>query len=72
MRIKLNDKEMEIFSGARVKDVVMKYSRWTWRQVRTGRKAVFDRYGHEVAPDGELSGGEDLSIRVPEKRERGS
>jgi hypothetical protein len=36
------------------------------------RKAVFDRYGHEVAPDGELSGGEDLSIRVPEKRERGS
>ncbi|MHB8054657.1 MAG: hypothetical protein ACYDH3_05370 [Candidatus Aminicenantales bacterium] len=66
----MNEKTVEIFSGAYVKDAVLKYSRTAWEQVRDQKKAVFDLHGHEVAPDGELSGGEDLFIRNagPEKR----
>ncbi|MCX6565685.1 MAG: hypothetical protein NTW38_04565 [Candidatus Aminicenantes bacterium] len=72
MQVKVNEKSVEIFSGARVKDVVRKYSRTAWKQVRGKKYSVFDRYGHEVALDGELSGGEGLFVRSvePEKRQR--
>jgi hypothetical protein len=72
MRIKVNDEVVEIFSGACVKDAVLKYSRTAWKQVRKGKRAVFDLHGHEVAPDGELSGGEELYVRVPDPEGRES
>jgi len=31
--------------------------------VKNDRKAVFDRHGHQVALDGELSGGEEFFIK---------
>ena len=62
MNIKVNGKTIEIFSGARVADVLRRYSRLTWKQAQNGHKAVFDRHGHEVALDGELNGGEELVV----------
>lgn len=69
MHIKVNGHAVEIFSGARVRDAVRKGSPSEWTRVRKKEKAVFDRYGHEVALDGELIGGEELTIRdrVPEE-----
>jgi len=72
MRVKVNDEEIEIFSGACVKDAVLKYSRTAWKQIESGRKTVLDRHGHEVAPDGELSGSEELFVRVAGKAGRKS
>jgi sulfur carrier protein ThiS len=63
MQIKVNDQAVEIFSGARLKDVLRKYSRSEWKMVQNDQKAVFDRHGHEVALDGELSGGEEFFIK---------
>lgn len=63
MQIKVNDQVIEIFSGACVKDVLRKYSRSEWKLVKNDRKAVFDRYGHQVALDGELNGGEEFFIK---------
>ncbi len=63
MHIKVNDKMIEIFSGACVRDVLRKYSKTTWTQIQKGSKAVFDRHGHEVAFDGELSAGAQLLIK---------
>jgi hypothetical protein len=63
MHIKVNGQAVEIFSGARVRDAVRKSSPSAWALVRKKGKAVFDRYGHEVALDGELVGGEELTIR---------
>jgi len=63
MQIKVNDKAVEIFSGARVKDVLRKYSAITWKQVQNGSKAVFDGHGHEVASDGELADGARLLVK---------
>jgi len=70
MKVMVNDKPVEVFSGARVKDVVRKHSRTAWKKVRGKKYSVFDRYGHEVALDGELSGGEELFVKSvdPEKR----
>ncbi|HUU06545.1 MAG TPA: hypothetical protein VMZ49_11790 [Patescibacteria group bacterium] len=63
MQIKVNDREIEIFSGACVKDALRKFSRREWKQVQQNRKAAFDRHGHEIGLDGELNGGEEIFIK---------
>jgi hypothetical protein len=69
VKIKVNDQTIEIFAGARVRDVLRKYSRAEWALVRKKEKKVSDRHGHEVGLDGELIGGEELttSARDPEE-----
>lgn len=64
MQIKVNDQWVEIFAGARVKDVLRKFSRTEWSLVRKKQKKVTDPYGHEVDPDGELNGGEQLLLEA--------
>jgi hypothetical protein len=64
MHIKVNEQAIEIFVGARVKDVLRKYSRAEWTLVRKHEKMVCDRDGHEVGLDGELVGGEELVIKA--------
>jgi hypothetical protein len=63
MQIKVNDKAVEVFSGACVRDALRVYSKITWTQVQKGSKAVFDGHGHEVALDGELSDGARLIVK---------
>ncbi len=69
MQITMNEKAIEVFSGARVEDVLRKYSRAEWDRVRRKEKMVIDRHGHEVGLDGELMGGEILRTapRPPEE-----
>ena len=69
MQIKVNDQTIEIFAGARVRDVLRKYSRAEWTLVRNNEKKVSDRYGHEVGLDGELNGGEELVIEARDAAE---
>ena len=64
MQIKVNERTIEIFAGARVRDVLRKYSRTEWALVRKNKKKVSDAYGHEVGLDGELNGGEALVIKA--------
>jgi hypothetical protein len=64
MRIKVNGRTVEIFSGARVKDVLRKYSAEEWARVRRKEKTVTDSRGREVGLEGELSGGEELLTRA--------
>jgi sulfur carrier protein ThiS len=64
MQIKVNGQTIEIFAGARVKDVLRKYSLAEWTLVRKKEKKVNDSYGHEVGLDGELNGGEELVIKA--------
>ncbi len=69
MNIKVNSKTVEVFTGARVADVLRKYSKVSWKQVQKGSKTVYDRYGHEVALDGELSEGARLLIKCTQRTE---
>ena len=64
MQVKVNEQTIEIFAGARVKDVLRKYSRAELARVRKNEKKVTDPHGHEVGLDGELSGGEELFIEA--------
>jgi sulfur carrier protein ThiS len=69
MQIKVNEQTIEIFAGARVKDVLRKYSHAEWTLVRNNEKKVSDRYGHEVGLDGELNGDEELVIEARDAAE---
>jgi translation initiation factor 2 beta subunit (eIF-2beta)/eIF-5 len=64
MKIKINGQTIEIFSGARVRDVLRKYSKAEWKLVTIDKKKVTDAYGHEVGLDGELNGDEELVIQA--------
>jgi len=64
MQIKVNGQAVEIFSGARVRDALRKYSRAEWKLVQKNEKIVCDGRGHPVGLDGELNGGEELLIAV--------
>ncbi|MCK7474291.1 MAG: hypothetical protein MZV49_13630 [Rhodopseudomonas palustris] len=67
----MNDKAVEIFSGARVRGrPAQVLPRSTWTRVQKGSKAVFDGHGHEVGLDGELSDGEKLHRQAWPEPER--
>ncbi len=72
MNIKMNGQTVEIFAGARVGDVLLKYSADAWAEVRKGDRAVVDAHGHEVGLDGELMGGEELFLKARPRKERRS
>lgn len=69
MNIKVNGRTVEIFSGARVADVLRKYSPLSFKQVQKGSRAVLDARGHELGLNGELRGGEELLVKNVRKRE---
>ncbi len=62
MIIEVNGEEIEIFSGARVKNVIMKYSQEEYEKIKAGEKIVEDKYGNQVMLSGELTGREKLKI----------
>jgi sulfur carrier protein ThiS len=72
MQIKVNGQAIEIFSGARVKDALRKYSGSELKLVQKNEKMVCGRHGHEVDLDGELNGGEELVIKACAKPEANS
>ncbi len=63
MQIKVNGKTVEIFSGARVRDVLRKYSASEWKRVKRHEKKVCDRHGHEIGLDGELAEHDELIVQ---------
>lgn len=63
MEILVNGELVKVFEGAKVKDVVRKYSSKEFNEILRGKKIVLDARGHEVGLDGELSGREVFQIQ---------
>lgn len=62
MEIWVNDKKLEVFSGARVKNALRKYSEEEYQAVLSGDKQAADAYGHPLDMDGELAQGNKITI----------
>jgi hypothetical protein len=62
MRIRVNDTELEIFSGARVSHALLKYSKEHHRAVVQGKKQVTDQWDHLLELEGELCEDQELYI----------
>lgn len=56
----MNDNVIEIFAGARVQDVVLKYSHEIYRSTISGEIIIIDKNNNPVELDGEVSGGQRL------------
>lgn len=63
MKITVNNLQLELHEGARVKDAVLKYYSQSGKKSRVRNPVVEDRYGNQVAGDGELTDGSVLFIR---------
>lgn len=62
MEIKVNDKPVKVFSGARVRHAIRKYSVEDYEKVQEGSEQIRDRYGNEIKLGGELTGGEEFFV----------
>jgi hypothetical protein len=56
----MNDKKIEIFAGARVRDVLLKYSQEKYQDALCGKTIVIDKNKNQVDLDGEVSEGQRL------------
>lgn len=64
MIVYLNDRQLEIFEGARVKDAVLKFAKEKYRAVNAGETIVMDKHNNPVEPDGELSDDQRLYLQT--------
>ncbi|MCP5046518.1 MAG: hypothetical protein GY940_05050 [bacterium] len=62
MKIEIDKTEIELFTGAQVRDALLKYSRQAYNDVRSGKKQVLDKWDNPMEPGGQLSGGETLRL----------
>ncbi|MGE5342852.1 MAG: hypothetical protein ACM3SY_15370 [Candidatus Omnitrophota bacterium] len=63
MKVYVNDQELNLFSGALVKDALFAYSEEAHESVRKGEKKVMDKWGNTVELNGELSDGQILFVK---------
>ncbi len=69
MKILVNDTEIEIFSGAKVKDALRKFSESLYGEVKKGKSEVKDKWNNCLELNGELSTGQRLFIKSKNKQE---
>ena len=63
MKVFINDEEITIFSGARVRDGLTAFSEETLDAVNKGKLSVTDGEGHRVYLDGHLNYGDHLVLK---------
>ncbi len=63
MKVTVNGQEVDLFSGAKVRDALRRLSRLELEAAEKGERKVFDRWDNEVGLDGELTGGERLQTK---------
>ncbi len=68
MKITVNNTPLEIHNGAKVQDAILEYYSQHGKKCPKHLHPVEDRYGNEVAPDGELSDGNILVIKTKNEK----
>ena len=64
MKLFVNNEEITIYHGARVLDVIRAYYVQHNKKLPRKLPIVCDAYGNSIAPDGELSEGNHLHIKI--------
>jgi hypothetical protein len=62
MIVFVNDTAVEIFRGARVRDVILAYSIDDYTALQKGKRLVRERMNYITEPDGPVVEGQHLSI----------
>ena len=69
MIVQMNEKVIETFAGAKVRDVLLKYSEEEYRAALAGRTITVDKNNNPVGLEGEVSNGQRLYIKVKKKNQ---
>ncbi|MEI6747562.1 MAG: hypothetical protein ACOYMF_10000 [Bacteroidales bacterium] len=62
MNVYINQKEIQIFDGATVRDAVLAYDKKAHEFLLKGKLAVHDRFGNLLENDGELTPNQLITI----------
>ena len=52
MKVILNKNEINIFKGATISDIVLAYSKRSFKMMKEGKLCVYDRFGNLTEADG--------------------
>jgi len=58
MKVTLNKREISIFKGAKISDLVLAYSERSYKMLLSGKLCVYDRFGNLTEPDGPVYEGQ--------------
>jgi hypothetical protein len=64
MKIFINQKEIQVFDGATVKDAVLAYDKKAHEFLLNGKLAVHDRYGNLLENDGALTAEQQITLET--------
>lgn len=67
MKVIVNGKEIEIYSGAKAGDAVRAYFSERGVSVSLASVCIYDRWGYEVDPDGSINAGSRLEVKIKTK-----
>jgi hypothetical protein len=70
MRVYINRKGIDIFTGATLRDVLLSYSKHCYKLVQNGYLAVYDRFGFITGTDGPVLDEQHFFLKVAEKKEK--
>jgi sulfur carrier protein ThiS len=63
MKVMIDNQEIEIFTGAKVKNALSKYAQKEYKAVQAGEKKIVDKNGNPVDLNGALSEGSKLFVK---------
>jgi hypothetical protein len=69
MVVFINNKEISIFKGATLRDVVIAYSKQSYKKVLNGSLGIYDRFGFLTESDGPANEGQHFYLKVRHKQE---
>ena len=70
MKAFINRGEIIIFRGATIGDLVLAYSKRSYKMMREGKLYIFDQFGNITEPDGPVSEGQVFTLRRGDSNRR--
>jgi hypothetical protein len=70
VKVFLNNKEITIFKGAALKDIVLAYSKTSYKRLKSGYLSIYDRFGFITEPDGPVMEGQQFYLRITPKKSK--
>jgi hypothetical protein len=64
MKVYLNGKEIIIFKGATLGDVVLASSKQSYKMLKSGYLGIYDRYGFLTESDGPAVEGQQFFLKI--------
>lgn len=64
MKVYVNDTEVTIFDGAKVEDVIRKYSVDKYKEIKESKMNIYDKFDNKVMLGGELRAGAKLYTKA--------